>query len=109
MVRMVVISFLIWIGLSIINIPYALVLGIFCGVLNIIPFLGPWLGAIPAAIIAVVTGNSIWLVILVNGFGHSPSFNVANQLDSWEIRSAFDCVLLFDQEKNRVFEVKASH
>jgi putative permease len=66
MVRMVVISFLIWIGLSIINIPYALVLGLFCGVLNIIPFLGPWLGAIPAAIIAVVTGNSFWLVVLVN-------------------------------------------
>lgn len=32
--------------------PYALLLGVFCGVTNIIPYLGPFIGAVPALLIA---------------------------------------------------------
>lgn len=38
-------------GLLLVNAPYAVVLGILAGVTNIIPYLGPFLGAVPAIII----------------------------------------------------------
>lgn len=42
---------IIWIGLNIISFPYALVLAAVAGILNVIPYLGPILGALPALII----------------------------------------------------------
>lgn len=39
-------------GLLVIQAPYAIVLGILAGVTNIIPYLGPFIGAIPAVIIS---------------------------------------------------------
>ena len=46
------------IGLVIIGFPYALLLGIIAGVTNLIPYLGPILGAGPAFAIALVNGYS---------------------------------------------------
>lgn len=40
-----------WIGLSIMNMPYALILAVVIGVTNIIPFFGPFIGAIPCAVL----------------------------------------------------------
>lgn len=39
-------------GLYLIGIPYALLLGVWVSIIAIIPYLGPWLGAIPAVIVA---------------------------------------------------------
>ncbi len=47
-----IIGFVTFIGLSIIGVPYALVLGIIAGVLELIPYIGPALSAIPAIAIA---------------------------------------------------------
>lgn len=55
-------------GLLILKFPYAILLGIFAGVTNLIPYLGPIIGLLPALFFAVVTGLSsleIFLVILV--------------------------------------------
>jgi predicted PurR-regulated permease PerM len=45
---------------------YALLFGAWVGVMELIPYLGPWLGAIPAAIYAVVVDpiSLIWVTIL---------------------------------------------
>jgi putative permease len=44
---------IVWVGLIIINFPYALFLGIVAGITNIIPYIGPIIGAAPAIIIAL--------------------------------------------------------
>ncbi|MCK4748436.1 MAG: hypothetical protein KAT15_15400 [Bacteroidales bacterium] len=45
----------------------------------------------------------IWLVILVEGFSNSPSFNIQNQLESWKIDSLFESVMLLDLMGERVY------
>jgi len=55
------------IGFLLIRLPYALVLGIISGIFEIMPYFGPWLGAIPAVIIAIINAPSkiIWTVVVV--------------------------------------------
>jgi hypothetical protein len=45
----------------------------------------------------------IWLVILVEGFSNSSSFNIRNQLESWKVDTLFDSVLLLDLTGERVY------
>jgi hypothetical protein len=48
----------------------------------------------------------IWLVILVNGFTHSPAFNLQNHLENQNIQTGFDAILLFDLVRSKVYEIK---
>ncbi|RXI99953.1 AI-2E family transporter [Anaerobacillus alkaliphilus] len=57
------------IGLWIIGMPYALILGIFIGATNIIPYFGPIIGAIPVAIIAFTESFQLVLLGLLVNFG----------------------------------------
>lgn len=50
----ILVSAMIWIGLKIIGFPYALLLATAAGVLNLIPYVGPIIGALPAFLIAMV-------------------------------------------------------
>ncbi len=53
-----VVMFLItWIGLSVLHVQYALVLAVIAGVLEVIPFMGPILSAIPAIFFALLQGG----------------------------------------------------
>lgn len=47
-------------SLVIIGFKYAFIVGLFAGYTNIIPYLGTWIGIIPAVIIALVSGPSGW-------------------------------------------------
>ncbi len=58
-----VVGILTYIGLSILGVKYALLLAIVAGIFEIIPYLGPWLSAIPAVI--VTFSDSFTKVILV--------------------------------------------
>lgn len=51
-----IIGIICFVGLSILRNPYALLLSVIVGVLNMIPYFGPLLGAIPAVIITLFTG-----------------------------------------------------
>lgn len=51
------------IGYGLVGLPYALIIGIFAGITNIIPYLGPYIGLIPALFIA--STHSLKLLILV--------------------------------------------
>lgn len=53
--------------LSIFGVPYAPLIAVICGVCNIIPFFGPWIGGIPSAFILALVGVQplITFVIIV--------------------------------------------
>lgn len=44
------------VGLALISFPYALLLGVFAGLTNVIPYLGPIFGAVPAFLLAFING-----------------------------------------------------
>lgn len=61
-----VVGVLTYIGLTILGIKYALVLAIIAGVLEVIPYFGPTLSAIPAFVLTLAQGfwPSIWVVAM---------------------------------------------
>jgi len=60
-----VIFVLTWVGLTALGVKYALVLALFAGVMEIIPYLGPLLSAIPALLIAFVQSPILGLVVVI--------------------------------------------
>lgn len=70
MIESIVIGVFVWIGLVMMDFPYALIWGISAGLLNVIPYLGPLLGALPAFLISLSNGvNSTELILLLVIFG----------------------------------------
>jgi putative permease len=57
-VESVIVGVLTALGLSAMHLPYAVLLGVLAGITNLIPYLGPIIGAIPAFLIAFVNGMS---------------------------------------------------
>jgi predicted PurR-regulated permease PerM len=53
------------ISLFIIGVPFALLLGLIAGIFEILPYVGPILGAIPAVVVALLSepGSAIWVAI----------------------------------------------
>lgn len=54
-----------FIGYMIIGLPYALLLGIIAAVTNIIPYLGPFIGAAPAVIVALFSSPTVALFVII--------------------------------------------
>ena len=54
-----------WIALSILGIKYALVLAVFAGVTEIIPVLGPFIGAVPAVFVAFTQSPLLGIITIV--------------------------------------------
>ena len=59
------ISLLVSVGLWIIGIPYPIIVGIFSGVSNLIPYVGPIVGIIAASLVALMTGLSGFHYVLI--------------------------------------------
>ncbi|HLD28115.1 MAG TPA: AI-2E family transporter, partial [Patescibacteria group bacterium] len=55
-----------WLGLTLLGVKYALVLALFAGVTELVPYLGPFIGAIPAIFIAFTISPmmALWVLIL---------------------------------------------
>lgn len=61
-----ILGVVITIGLSILGMSqFALALGVIAGVTDLIPFVGPILGAVPALIVALPQGGLVWLWVLL--------------------------------------------
>ena len=75
LVLTVIIGLLSYIGLTILNIPYALPLAVFAGVLEVIPVIGPIISAIPAILIAVTVSPFL-------GLGVAAMYVVIQQLEN---------------------------
>jgi predicted PurR-regulated permease PerM len=61
-VNAIIIGFLTYIGLLIIGVDYPLVLGIFAGMMEVIPYLGPIIAAIPILIVALFASPTTALI-----------------------------------------------
>jgi len=61
----VIVGFITFLALSIIGVPYAVVLGVIAGFLELIPYLGPTLASIPAIIIAFTVSPFLALLTLI--------------------------------------------
>ncbi len=67
----------VWLGLSILHIPNAAAIGFLAGTFNIVPYLGPIVGATPALLLAMTMPNAPWVSI-----GVVAVFVIANQIES---------------------------
>ncbi|WDF82460.1 AI-2E family transporter [Lacticaseibacillus pabuli] len=63
---MLIVGLLSCIGYAISGTPYALIIGITAGIMNMVPYIGPWLGAVPAVLVAMtVSWTQVILAIIV--------------------------------------------
>ena len=56
------------VGLRIINLPFWLLIGMVAGMFNVIPLVGPYIGGIPALVIALTTQEpitAVWVVVIM--------------------------------------------
>ncbi|MCB0406659.1 MAG: AI-2E family transporter [Bdellovibrionales bacterium] len=60
-----IVGCLTWVGLFIIGFPYATILALFAALTNLIPYVGPIIGAIPAISISIINGDSSFELFLV--------------------------------------------
>lgn len=60
-----IIGLITWIGLTLLNMPYALPLALLAGILEALPTLGPILSAIPAAIIAFTISPTLGISVII--------------------------------------------
>lgn len=65
-IDMAFIGVLIWAGLTFLNIPLALILACIAAILNFIPNIGPFIGAVPAILVTVSTHpeSLLWVILL---------------------------------------------
>lgn len=63
---MLIVAILSCIGYYIIGTPYALAIGFTAGVMNMVPYIGPWLGAVPAVLVAMTVSwqNVLWAIVV---------------------------------------------
>ena len=54
-----IVGVVVWLGLQVVGFPYAALLGLFAGLTNLIPYLGPLIGAVPAIIIALISEDGM--------------------------------------------------
>lgn len=64
-----VVGVLVFIGLMLLGVPFAPVLGLVAGITELIPIIGPWLGAIPGLLVVLATAPEkfIWVAMLYLG------------------------------------------
>lgn len=62
-----IVGVLCYVGCSILRIPNALLISVFVGITNIIPFFGPFIGAVPSTLLILMEQpvKAIWFVIFV--------------------------------------------
>jgi predicted PurR-regulated permease PerM len=62
---MSIVFVLVWIGFSIVGVPNAFVLAVIVAVTNLIPYVGPYIGAIPAVLVALTSSFNVAILVLV--------------------------------------------
>lgn len=60
-----IIGVLCFIGLSLLKMPYTLLVSVIVGVTNVVPFFGPYIGAIPSAILIILTDPKMGIYFII--------------------------------------------
>ena len=63
----IIIGILCFIGLSILNMPYIVLVSVIVGVTNVIPFFGPYIGAIPCSVLIILNNpvKGIYFILFI--------------------------------------------
>lgn len=77
-----IVGFVTWVGLEIIGFPYAPLLAVFAALTNLIPYIGPIFGAIPAFIILFVNSDILFDSMSMNILAVSAVYLTAHILDA---------------------------
>jgi putative permease len=56
LIESLIVGFVVWMGLFFIGIPYSFVLGMFAGLINVVPYIGPVVGLIPVLLVGLGSG-----------------------------------------------------
>jgi len=72
-----IVGVMVSIGLAIIGLPFWLIVGMVAGAFNVIPLIGPWVGAVPGIIIAFTTGGGVGTALAV-----AAVMAIAQQIDN---------------------------
>ncbi len=65
LLKCIFVGLLTWIGLSILDMPFALMLGILAGALNLILYIGPFVAAVPAVLLSIMPDTPSALLIIL--------------------------------------------
>lgn len=62
-----IIGVLCFVGMTLFKMPYTLLISVIIGVTNVIPFFGPFIGAIPSAVLVLIAnpGQFIWFILWI--------------------------------------------
>ena len=60
-----IIGLICYIGCVLLRMPYALLISVIVGVTNIIPFFGPFIGAVPSALLVLLGINGFWVMFSI--------------------------------------------
>ena len=65
----VVVGVMVFVCLSILRVPFAPILGLVAGIFELVPIIGPWLGAIPGIIVVLATAPDklVWVALVYLG------------------------------------------
>ena len=66
----IIVGVMVSVGLAAIDLPFWLIVGMIAGVFNMVPLIGPWVGAVPGVAIALTTrdfGTALWVVAIMTG------------------------------------------
>lgn len=72
----IIVGIMVSIGLAIIDLPFWLIVGMIAGAFNLVPLIGPWVGAVPGVIIALTTRDfttALWVAAIMT---------IAQQIDN---------------------------
>ncbi len=64
-----VVGVMIFIGLTILDVDFAIILAVAAGVFELVPIIGPWLGAIPGIVVVLATSPDKFFWVLLVYFG----------------------------------------
>ncbi|MGI8758632.1 MAG: AI-2E family transporter [Acidimicrobiales bacterium] len=65
-----IVGVIISVGLALIDLPFWLIVGMIAGFSNVVPLIGPWVGAVPGVLIALTTRDfttALWVVGIMAG------------------------------------------
>ena len=60
-----IIGVLCFVGLSILDMPYTMLVSVIVGVTNVIPFFGPYIGAIPSAVLILLSDPKMGIYFII--------------------------------------------
>jgi predicted PurR-regulated permease PerM len=64
----IIVGAMVSVGLAILDLPFWLIVGMIAGLFNMVPLIGPWVGAVPGVAIALTTrdfGTALWVVAIM--------------------------------------------